>query len=1148
MAANVAVRPSLEEVSKIVDAGRKLPNAPNLIPLCASVSSEFLTPSSIYLKVAANSKLSFLFESAATTETIGRHSFIGADPRKTLISGSSHGYEADPLPRLDEELSQYRIASIPSLRLPPMTGGAIGYVGYDCVKYFEPKTKRPLKDVLGVPESLFMLFDTIVAVDHFFQKVMVITYLHVPPKDAPEGALGKAYDSCKKTIADMLRTLKDPHLPLPPQGPIKLDQEYTSNIGRPGYEAHVNRLKGHIVAGDIIQAVPSQRIARPTSLHSFNIYRHLRTVNPSPYLFYLDCEDFQIVGASPELLVKADQDTGRVINHPIAGTVTRGTTPEEDQRLADTLRASLKDRAEHVMLVDLARNDVNRVCDPLTTRVDQLMVVQRFSHVQHLVSEVSGVLRKGKTRFDAFRSIFPAGTVSGAPKVRAMELIAELEGEKRGVYAGAVGYFGYNTVDSSTGEETEGAMDTCIALRTMLVKEGVAYLQAGGGIVFDSDPGEEYEETMNKAAANMRCIEQAERLHWEEQQAGGKLGTEEMVGMQNGVEERDGKHLEARCVALDYPFYSPITAPTSTPRSSRRSPPHTVASPKTSSSSSSPTPLLPAVLALFDISSAQLPSLGNKDSVHDGDDKDKMAKDDKPAADPRMMSVTPRIRYNTIGGVNGPLVILENVKFPRFNEIVSLTLPDGTERSGQVLEARGSRAVVQVFEGTSGIDVKKTKVEFTGHSLKLGVSEDMLGRIFDGSGRAIDKGPKVLAEDYLDINGSPINPYARLYPEEMISTGISAIDTMNSIARGQKIPIFSAAGLPHNEIAAQICRQSGLVQLQKEQQDGVNKGVHDDHDDNFSIVFGAMGVNLETSRFFTRDFEENGSMERVTLFLNLANDPTIERIITPRLALTTAEYYAYQLEKHVLVILTDMTSYCDALREVSAAREEVPGRRGYPGYMYTDLSTIYERAGRVEGRNGSITQIPILTMPNDDITHPIPDLTGYITEGQIFVDRQLHNKGVYPPINVLPSLSRLMKSAIGEGHTRADHSDVSNQLYAKYAIGRDAASMKAVVGEDALSDEDKLSLEFLERFEKGYIAQGAYEKRSIYDGLDQAWELLRIYPKELLNRIPKKVLDKYYQRQGKKPESKDTKDGEEQGNGEAATNGEQNGGGEESLI
>ncbi|KAK5136038.1 Vacuolar ATP synthase subunit B [Meristemomyces frigidus] len=512
-----------------------------------------------------------------------------------------------------------------------------------------------------------------------------------------------------------------------------------------------------------------------------------------------------------------------------------------------------------------------------------------------------------------------------------------------------------------------------------------------------------------------------------------------------------------------------------------------------------------------------------------------MAKDSAPV-DPRMMSVKPRIRYNTIGGVNGPLVILENVKFPRFNEIVSLTLPDGTERSGQVLEARGNRAVVQVFEGTSGIDVKKTRVEFTGHNLKLGVSEDMLGRVFDGSGRAIDKGPKVLAEDYLDINGSPINPYAREYPEEMISTGISAIDTMNSIARGQKIPIFSAAGLPHNEIAAQICRQASLVQ--QPGNNGVTKGVHDGHEDNFSIVFGAMGVNLETARFFTRDFEENGSMERVTLFLNLANDPTIERIITPRLALTTAEYYAYQLEKHVLVILTDLSSYCDALREVSAAREEVPGRRGYPGYMYTDLSTIYERAGRVQGRNGSITQIPILTMPNDDITHPIPDLTGYITEGQIFVDRQLHNKGIYPPINVLPSLSRLMKSAIGEGHTRKDHSDVSNQLYAKYAIGRDAASMKAVVGEEALSAEDKLSLEFLERFEKGYIAQGAYEKRSIFDGLDQAWELLRIYPKELLNRIPKKILDQYYQRQAKKAET-----GGQDGDGEAEAP-KTNGGGE----
>lgn len=400
----------------------------------------------------------------------------------------------------------------------------------------------------------------------------------------------------------------------------------------------------------------------------------------------------------------------------------------------------------------------------------------------------------------------------------------------------------------------------------------------------------------------------------------------------------------------------------------------------------------------------------------------------------------------------------------------------------------------------------------------------MLGRIFDGSGRAIDKGPKVLAEEYLDINGQPINPFSREYPEEMISTGISTIDTMNSIARGQKIPIFSAAGLPHNEIAAQICRQAGLVK--QAQKNGVtSKGVHDTHEENFSIVFGAMGVNLETARFFTRDFEQNGSLERTTLFLNLANDPTIERIITPRLALTTAEYYAYQLEKHVLVILTDLSAYCDALREVSAAREEVPGRRGFPGYMYTDLSTIYERAGRVTGRNGSITQIPILTMPNDDITHPIPDLTGYITEGQIFVDRQLDNRGIYPPINVLPSLSRLMKSAIGEGMTRKDHGDVSNQLYAKYAIGRDAAAMKAVVGEEALSSEDKLSLEFLEKFERTFVAQGAYESRSIHESLDLAWSLLRIYPKELLNRIPAKILQEFYQRpSGKGKEKEDKKE------------------------
>merc|ERR1711915_204684 len=394
--------------------------------------------------------------------------------------------------------------------------------------------------------------------------------------------------------------------------------------------------------------------------------------------------------------------------------------------------------------------------------------------------------------------------------------------------------------------------------------------------------------------------------------------------------------------------------------------------------------------------------------------------------------------------------------------------------------------------------------------MKIPVSEDMLGRVFNGSGKPIDNGPPIMPEDYMDIMGQPINPQSRIYPEEMIQTGISTIDTMNSIARGQKIPIFSAAGLPHNEIAAQICRQASLVQ--QPGNNGVTKGVHDGHEDNFSIVFGAMGVNLETSRFFTRDFEENGSMERVSLFLNLANDPTIERIITPRLALTTAEYYAYQLEKHVLVILTDLSSYCDALREVSAAREEVPGRRGYPGYMYTDLATIYERAGRVEGRNGSITQVPILTMPNDDITHPIPDLTGYITEGQVFVDRPLHNRQIYPPINVLPSLSRLMKSAIGEGMTRRDHAEVSNQLYANYAIGKDVMAIKAVVGEEALSSEDHLYLEFLEKFESKFVNQGAYENRTIFDTLEIAWGLLRTFPKEMLKRIPEKTLKGFYAR------------------------------------
>ncbi|KAH7561843.1 anthranilate synthase component i [Bipolaris maydis] len=468
----LGIQPSLDTVREVLATSINSPNPPNLVPVYSSISAEFLTPSSIYLKISAKSKsrLSFLFESAATTETIGRYSFVGADPRKVIKTGPGHGEETDPLPLLEEELAKSRVATVPSIQLPPLTGGAVGYVGYDCVKYFEPKTRRDdMKDVLGVPESLFMLFDTVVALDHFAQVVKVITYVKVP--DSLDN-LEEAYEEARNTLQRYVTILKDKDIPLPEQGPIQLGNEYTSNIGREGYENHVKELKKHISVGDIIQAVPSQRFARPTSLHPFNVYRNLRSVNPSPYLFFVDCDEFQIVGASPELLVKEEQ--GRIITHPIAGTVKRGKTLQEDAALAEELSQSLKDRAEH------------------------------FSHVQHLVSEVSGVLRPGKTRFDAFRSIFPAGTVSGAPKVRAMELIAELEREKRGVYAGAVGYFGYGSVDGE--REIEGAMDTCIALRTMLVKDGVAYLQAGGGIVFDSDPYDEWMETINKLAPAKTCL------------------------------------------------------------------------------------------------------------------------------------------------------------------------------------------------------------------------------------------------------------------------------------------------------------------------------------------------------------------------------------------------------------------------------------------------------------------------------------------------------------------------------------------------------------------------------------------------------------------------------------------------------------------
>eukprot|EP01138_Halocafeteria_seosinensis_P007590 gb/GECG01007758.1/.p1 GENE.gb/GECG01007758.1/~~gb/GECG01007758.1/.p1 ORF type:complete len:518 (+),score=70.94 gb/GECG01007758.1/:1-1554(+) len=490
----------------------------------------------------------------------------------------------------------------------------------------------------------------------------------------------------------------------------------------------------------------------------------------------------------------------------------------------------------------------------------------------------------------------------------------------------------------------------------------------------------------------------------------------------------------------------------------------------------------------------------------------------------RDYNLEPRLDYNTIKGVNGPLVILDHVKGPKYSEIVSLRLRNGEQRKGQVLEISGSRAIVQVFEGTDGVDNTHTHVEFSGDVYKMPISEDMLGRTFDGSGKPKDGGPPVLAEKFLDINGKPINPYARVYPQEMIETGISAIDVMNSIARGQKIPLFSAAGLPHNEIGAQICRQAGLVESASKAQSGEEPS----GGDNFAIVFGAMGVNMETARFFKEDFEKSGAMQRTALFINTADDPTIERIITPRLALTTAEYLAYERDMHVLVILTDMSSYADALREVSAAREEVPGRRSYPGYMYTDLATLYERAGRVAGSKGSITQLPILSMPNDDITHPIPDLTGYITEGQIYVDRQLYNQKVYPPINVLPSLSRLMKSAIGKGMTRHDHNAVSNQMYAAYAAGKDAEAMKAVVGAEALTDDQKKFLTFTHKFESEFVTQGTYEKRTVIDSLDKAWSLLRVLGPQLLKKIPKKLIDEFYVRSmegsGEKEEESEKKE------------------------
>jgi V/A-type H+-transporting ATPase subunit B len=457
------------------------------------------------------------------------------------------------------------------------------------------------------------------------------------------------------------------------------------------------------------------------------------------------------------------------------------------------------------------------------------------------------------------------------------------------------------------------------------------------------------------------------------------------------------------------------------------------------------------------------------------------------------MSVLGR-QYTTISEISGPLLFVEAVKGVGFGELVRITTPDGQERRGQVLEVSDKMAVIQVFEGTSGLDLSRTAVKFTGETIKLPVSSDMLGRIFDGSGTPIDGGPKIVPEDYWDVHGAPINPYARTYPREFIQTGISAIDGMNTLVRGQKLPLFSGAGLPHNAIAAQVARQARV------------KGTGEA----FSTVFAAIGITADEARFFREDFERQGAFEHVTMFVNLADDPAIERIITPRVALTAAEFFAFELGMHVLVILTDMTNYAESLREISAAREEVPGRRGYPGYMYTDLATIYERAGRIHGANGSITQMPILTMPHDDITHPIPNLTGYITEGQLIVDRGLHRRGIYPPIDVSPSLSRLMREGIGEGRTREDHRELQDQLYYAYAEGRAFRDLVAVVGEEALSSRDKLYLKFADMFERRFVNQGMYENRDIEKTLDLGWELLSMLPETELKRIDPSTIKKYY--------------------------------------
>jgi V/A-type H+-transporting ATPase subunit B len=466
--------------------------------------------------------------------------------------------------------------------------------------------------------------------------------------------------------------------------------------------------------------------------------------------------------------------------------------------------------------------------------------------------------------------------------------------------------------------------------------------------------------------------------------------------------------------------------------------------------------------------------------------------------------------YKTITQIAGPLVFVSDVFDVGYNEIVEIILPSGEKRMGQVLETSKGIAVVQVFGPTSGINTTSTKVRFLGETMKIGVSLEMLGRSFDGLGRPRDGKPPISAEKRLDVNGLALNPFMRDTPSDFIQTGISTIDGLNTLVRGQKLPIFTASGLPHSQLAVQIARQAKTVSKQKEP---------------FAVVFAAVGITHEESSFFMREFKRSGALERAVLFLNLADDPSVERLITPRLALTTAEYLAYEKDMHVLVIITDMTNYCEALREIAAAREEVPGRRGYPGYMYTDLASIYERAGRVKGKKGTVTQLSILSMPGDDITHPIPDLTGYITEGQIVLGRDLHRKNIYPPVDVLPCLSRLMNLGIGKDRTREDHRGLADQLYASYATGRDLRSLAAVVGQEALSETDKKYLAFADEFEQKFIRQGVDEDRSIEQTLDLGWQLLASLPESELKRVKKEHIEKYGRRFRKEEKKEEEKKG-----------------------